>query len=92
MSKLTNPYFNCIFLIGGVFIATVIGLIIAMITLAVEVYMQKKNEKNQVEDELNATAKMDSKIKTIDIKPYKSDVDWFMKKTIESMSRHDEGY
>ena len=52
--------------------------------------MQKKKEKNEVEDELNATAKMDSKIKTIDIKPYKSDVDWFMKKTIESMSRHDD--
>ncbi len=31
--------------LGGVFIATLIGLAIAMITLGVEVYMQKKKEK-----------------------------------------------
>ena len=31
--------------LGGVFIATLVGLLIAMITLAFEVYMQKKKEK-----------------------------------------------
>ena len=36
--------------LGGVFIATLVGLVIAMITLAFEVYMQKKKKRNEVED------------------------------------------
>ena len=36
--------------LGGVFIATLIGLALAMITLVVEVVMQKKKEKNKVEE------------------------------------------
>jgi hypothetical protein len=36
--------------LGGVFIATLTGLAIAMIVLAFEVYMQRKEGKNAVED------------------------------------------
>ena len=36
--------------LGGVFIATLVGLVIAMITLAFEVYQQKKKQKNEIED------------------------------------------
>ena len=35
---------------GGVFIATLVGLVIAMITLAFEVYMQKKKKNTEIED------------------------------------------
>ena len=36
--------------LGGVFIATLVGLVIAMITLVFEVYLQRKKEKNEVQD------------------------------------------
>ena len=35
---------------GGVFIATLVGLGIAMIVLAFEVYFHKKGQKNQVQE------------------------------------------
>ena len=70
---------------GGVFIATVVGLIVAMCTLAYEVYQQKKLEKAKVASD-DTLATTTDQIKTIDIKPYKNDVDWFMKKTLESMA------
>lgn len=69
--------------LGGVFIATVVGLTIAMITLAVEVYNKKKLQNGKIGNE----AMDKSHIKTIDIKPYKEDVDIFMKKTLDSMNR-----
>ena len=36
--------------LGGVFIATLVGLGIAMVVLAFEVYFHKKDEKNRVDD------------------------------------------
>ena len=36
--------------LGGVFIATLVGLVIAMVTLVFEVYMQRKKEKNEVQN------------------------------------------
>ena len=36
--------------LGGVFIATLVGLVIAMITLVFEVYMQRKKERNEVQN------------------------------------------
>ena len=56
-----------------------------MCTLAYEVYQQKKLEKAKVASD-DTLATTTDQIKTIDIKPYKNDVDWFMKKTLESMA------
>lgn len=42
--------------LGGVFIATLVGLAIAMVVLAFEVYFHKKDAKNNVQDISNNSA------------------------------------
>ena len=87
VNQLCTYFFKGITLqsLGGVFIATVVGLTIAMITLAVEIYNKKKLQNGKIGNEVIDK----SHIKTIDIKPYKQDVDIFMKKTLDSMNRID---
>ena len=51
--------------LGGVFIATLVGLAIAMVVLAFEVYFHKKDAKNNVQDiSNNANAGLNNENKT----------------------------
>ena len=61
--------------LGGIFLATLAGLILSMITLAYEVWQQKKQEKSQVsnQDRVNGGQESISKIVNVGSKQIQLD-------------------